>query len=232
MAGFEELPAQAERRQSAGMVCCISWPIDAISHMPDNGQMVDRYLSFNDLAANARRDIDYRIVVKDRGTPVLILAPHGGWIEPETSEIAMAIAGKGLSFYAFEALKKGPHGDFHITSNRFDEPNAIDLVGRSWTAVAIHGRGNDGSEAVWLGGRATVLRDTIGASLCDAGFEAAPNERLPGLERSNICNRTLSGEGVQLELPRSLRCRLALEADFLHAFCIAIRNSILPLSTI
>ena len=83
------------------------------------------------------------------------------------------------------------------------------------------------SGVVFLGGRATVLRDTIGASLRDAGFVAEPNEKLPGLDRSNICNRTHSGEGVQLELPRSLRSRLATEADVLQVFCEAIRNSIL-----
>lgn len=55
-----------------------------------------------------------------------------------------------LSFYAFEALKIGSHGDLHITSHRFIEPKAIDLVGKSRTAVAIHGRGNEGSEPVWL----------------------------------------------------------------------------------
>ncbi|WP_417844498.1 poly-gamma-glutamate hydrolase family protein [Thalassospira sp.] len=81
------------------------------------------------------------------------------------------------------------------------EPKAIELVGKSWTAVAVHGRQNEGSEAVWLGGRATALCRAIGASLRDAGFAAEPNERLPGLQSANICNRTLSSGGAQLELP-------------------------------
>ena len=50
--------------------------------------MADRYSSFIDLAANEQVDIDYRIRVADRGSEAVILAPHGGWIEPETSEIA------------------------------------------------------------------------------------------------------------------------------------------------
>lgn len=189
--------------------------------------MADRYRTFDELVANERLGIDYRIRVEDRGTPFVILAPHGGWIEPHTSEIAEAIAETDLSFYAFQALKDGPHGDFHITSHNFDEPKAIDLVGRSWTAVAIHGRRNEGREAVWQGGRATALRDGIGATLRNAGFEAEANERLAGLDRANICNRTLSGEGVQIELARSLRRRLASDADVLQAFSEAIRNAIL-----
>lgn len=196
--------------------------------MPEICRMADRYSSFNDLAAKERIDIDYRIRAMDRGTEAVILAPHGGWIEPGTSEIAEAIAGTDLSFYAFEAQRNGPHGDFHITSHRFDEPKAVELVGASWTAVAIHGRRNEGADAVWLGGRAVGLRDAVGASLRDAGFEAELNERLPGMDRANICNRTRSGEGVQLELPRRLRSLLVTDANLLQSFCNAVRSSVLP----
>lgn len=188
--------------------------------------MVDRYNTFNELAANEQLGVDYLVRVNDRGTPSVILAPHGGRIEPGTSEIAEVIAGTDLSFYAFEALKTGAHGDLHITSHNFDEPKAISLVSRSWTAVAIHGRRNDGKSSVWVGGRASGLRDAIVAELRSAGFEAEYNERLPGLDRANICNQTLSGEGVQLEIPRSLRRRLVAEADLLQAFRKAIRKAI------
>lgn len=188
--------------------------------------MADRYLKFEDLAAEMQPDVDYRIRSEDRGTSVVILAPHGGSIEPETAEIAEAIAGADLSFYAFEALKAGAHGDFHITSHRFDEPGALDLVGRSSIAVAIHGRKDDGSDTVWMGGRAKGLRDAIATSLREAGFCAELNTTLPGVHETNICNRTLSGEGVQLELPRSLRRKLATEQNTLENFCVAIRSAI------
>jgi phage replication-related protein YjqB (UPF0714/DUF867 family) len=188
--------------------------------------MVDRYRSFKDLAADTQSEVDYRIRIKDRDTSVVILAPHGGTIEPETSEIAEVIASTDYSFYAFEALNEGAHGDFHITSHRFDESQAVELVGEADIAVAIHGRKDDGTDTIWLGGRATVLRDAIGASLRDAGFEAETNITLPGIHPSNICNRTRSGEGVQLELSRSFRRRLANDRDVLDAFCLAIRRAI------
>ena len=189
--------------------------------------MTDRYTEFKALADDNELGVDYDIRFEDRGSPVVILAPHGGTIEPETAKIAEEIAAEKFSFYAFEALKEGEFGDFHITSHLFDEPDALELVGRSFTAVAIHGRKNDGSDAVWLGGRATELRDAIGASLREAGFEAEPNSALPGVHETNICNRTRSGKGVQLELPRRLRRRLADDQSLLEQFCVAIRTAIL-----
>tara|TARA_R110002049_G_scaffold140930_5_gene302303 strand:+ start:32637 stop:33224 length:588 start_codon:yes stop_codon:yes gene_type:complete len=188
--------------------------------------MADRYDSFAKLAAATRAGVDYRIRCVDRGTSVVVLAPHGGTIEPETAQIAEAIAGELFSFYAFEALKPGVHGDFHITSHRFDEPQAIDLVRRSHRAVAVHGRKDDGHDTVWLGGLATGMRDAIGQALRDAGFAADLNTALPGVHKTNICNRTSSGAGVQLELPRSLRRTLADNADIMNRFCCAVRDGI------
>ncbi|MGJ8544855.1 MAG: poly-gamma-glutamate hydrolase family protein [Sulfitobacter sp.] len=188
--------------------------------------MADRFANFKDLSAAMQPDVDYCIKSEDRGSSVVILAPHGGSIEPETSQIAQAIAGSDYSFYAFEALKTGAHGDFHITSHLFDEPGALDLVGRATTAVAVHGRKDDGTDTVWLGGRASDLRDAIGTSLRRAGFEAELNTTLPGVHETNICNRTRSGQGVQLELPRSLRRRLAIDPARLESFCKAVRSAI------
>lgn len=188
--------------------------------------MADRYRNFEELSADMQIDVDYRIRKEDRDTSVVILAPHGGTIEPGTSQIAQAIAGGEFSFYSFEAVNAGAHSDLHITSHRFDEPDAVYLVGRSYTAVAIHGRKDNGSDTVWLGGRAITLRDAIGASLRDAGFAAEPNMTLPGVHETNICNRTRSGEGVQLELPLSLRRKLMKEVDVITDFCAAIRTAI------
>ena len=220
------MPATLDQLFAARQVCS-SQPIDAVGRKWNKVKMVDRYRNFAKLAEKERLGVDYAIRVEDRGTALVVLAPHGGWIEPGTSEIGEAIAGVDMSFYAFEALKKGSHGDFHITSHRFDEPTAIELVGKSHVAVAIHGRGNAKNDAIWIGGRATGLGNVIGASLRDVGFAAEPNKRLPGAHPSNICNRTLLGEGVQLELSRSLRYRLVAEAGLLSTLCDAVRSAIL-----
>jgi phage replication-related protein YjqB (UPF0714/DUF867 family) len=188
--------------------------------------MADRYPDFATLAAAHEQDKDYRITVQDRGTRVAILAPHGGTIEPETTSIARVVAGDDLSFYLFEALHAGAHGDYHITSHRFDEPRALALVAGADTSMAIHGRKDDGSDTVWLGGRDETLRDAVGDALRAAGFGAALNTALPGVHPSNICNRTRSGAGVQLELPRSLRRNLAEDGRMMARFSTALRAAI------
>jgi len=188
--------------------------------------MADRYPDFATLAAAHEQNRDYRITVQDRGTRVAILAPHGGTIEPETASIARAAAGDDLSFYLFEALHAGAHGDYHITSHRFDEPRALALVAGADTSIAIHGRKDDGTDTVWLGGRDETLRDAVGDALRAAGFGAALNTALPGVHPSNICNRTRSGTGVQLELPRSLRRNLAEDGRMIARFSTALRAAI------
>ena len=188
--------------------------------------MADRYPDFATLAAAHEQDRDYRITVQDRGTRVVILAPHGGTIEPETASIAQAVAGDDLSFYLFEALHAGAHGDYHITSHRFDEPRALALVAGADTSIAIHGRKDDGSDTVWLGGRDEIQRDAVGDALRAAGFASALNTALPGVHPSNICNRSRSGAGVQLELPRSLRRNLAEDGAMMARFSTALRAAI------
>ncbi|MBF9044014.1 replication protein [Rhodobacterales bacterium HKCCE4037] len=188
--------------------------------------MVDRYGSFAELAAENAEGEAFRIRAADRDARVAVLAPHGGTIEPETAEIAEAIAGDDLSFYAFEALQEGAFGDFHITSHRFDEPRALDIVGRADLAVAIHGRRDDGTNVVWMGGRAEDASAHIAAALRDAGFETEYNERLPGRHETNICNRTGTGAGVQLELSRQMRRELAGKPAELERFARAVRAGI------
>jgi len=189
--------------------------------------MADRYSSYAELAATHRIGVDYDIRVVDRASPSAVIAPHGGWIEPGTSEIAAALAGDNLSLYLFEAMRRGPHGAFHITSGRFDEPQALALVGACRTAIAVHGRSDEGDAAtVWLGGRDLALRDRIGAELTATGFAAAPNEQLPGIAASNICNRTATGRGVQLELPMTLRRKLVADIDLMKTFVAAARRAL------
>jgi phage replication-related protein YjqB (UPF0714/DUF867 family) len=188
--------------------------------------MADRYLNFAALAAGETAGVDYRVCMTNRETPVACVAPHGGWIEPGSSRIAMAIAREDYSVYCFEGLIQGrPHGDLHITSTRFDEPRALALVEASETAVAVHGRADLGDpQTVWMGGRDFDFRDAIGEALEAAGFPAATSSHpLPGRQRKNICNRGTSGAGVQLEIPRTLRDQLVADKARLASFADAVR---------
>jgi phage replication-related protein YjqB (UPF0714/DUF867 family) len=193
--------------------------------------MADKYSNFAELAASETVGVDYQIRVEDRGTPVAIIAPHGGRIEPATLEIAATIAGDNLSFYAFEALRSaGKRGSLHITSARFDEPQALALVGEAQKAIAIHGRADDGDPlTVRVGGLDSALRDEIVAALTAAGFDAVVVTQgcLAGRDLANICNRGATSAGVQLELSRTLRTQLMAEAVRLRTFCDAIRGTTL-----
>ena len=191
--------------------------------------MVDKYSNFAELAANERVGVDFQIRVEMRGTPVAIIAPHGGCIDPGTAEIAATIAGDTQSFYAFEALRPaGERGSLHITSARFDEPQALALVGEAQKVVAIHGRADNGDPlTVGVGGRDIALRDEIVATLRAAGFpaEILAQGRLAGRDLANICNRGATGAGGQLELPRTLRTQLTTDLERLGAFCSAVRRA-------
>jgi phage replication-related protein YjqB (UPF0714/DUF867 family) len=191
----------------------------------------DAYSSFDALAQIELEGVDFQIRLTCRPSPVVVIAPHGGAIEPGTSEIAVSIAADSFSVYCFEGLKPGrPHQDLHITSTRFDEPNGLGLVEARDVVLAVHGRKDDDDEpSVWLGGRDETLRDAIGLALEQANFLARTRDhRLPGREPANICNRGRRKAGVQLEIPRTLRSKLVADDLLLQSFTSTIRYAIEP----
>ncbi|MEO8668938.1 MAG: poly-gamma-glutamate hydrolase family protein, partial [Bauldia sp.] len=99
--------------------------------------MDDRYADFAALAAAERRGRDYDIVVREvAGSPVAIVAPHAGDIEPGTSEIAVTIAGGDCNLYLFEG--HGPDAyRLHVMSSHFDEPECLALVTRCAVVVTV-----------------------------------------------------------------------------------------------
>jgi phage replication-related protein YjqB (UPF0714/DUF867 family) len=171
--------------------------------------MPDKYRDFDHLSRNETSGIDYAIAVRRFSDAFAIVAPHGGGIEPGTSEIAYAIAGGEFSFYAFEGLKTSGNTDLHITSTRFDEPMCLTLIRQSDVVLTIHGEDSDADgKPVFMGGRNAELGECLSAGLAANGFDVRrhADPLLQGLEPKNLCNRGgKSRSGVQLELSRSLR---------------------------
>jgi phage replication-related protein YjqB (UPF0714/DUF867 family) len=168
---------------------------------------VDTYSCFQELAKRQRAGQDFRILVKDRHSAVTILAPHGGKIEPRTSQIARAIANGNFNLYCFEGKKKTCNFEIlHITSHHFDEPKCISLLSRSKVVIAIHGRrGKD--KAIVISGRYTDLRNILTQELQKAHFKVnIGSVSLAADDKNNICNRGKTRKGVQLEFPKTLRC--------------------------
>jgi phage replication-related protein YjqB (UPF0714/DUF867 family) len=122
---------------------------------------MDMYRNFTELSESEREDIDFRIhAVKREGSSSVIVTPHGGAIEPGTSEVAKEVAKNDLSMAIFEGIKPKDNRRLHITSTNFDEPRCVELVQESITVVAIHGEGSS-ELSVFLGGR----DDELGAQL-------------------------------------------------------------------
>ena len=169
----------------------------------------DIYHNFAALAAGERPGADYRIIACPRPAPVAVIAPHGGGIEPGTSELAEAIAGQELSLYCFEGLKSTGNEALHITSTRFDEPACLAILAHSDTVLALHGSAEP-DEMVHVGGRDVQLAERVRAALAEAGFTAKLDDTAdhPGRNAFNICNRGRSGRGCQLEISNGLRIAL------------------------
>jgi phage replication-related protein YjqB (UPF0714/DUF867 family) len=170
--------------------------------------MSDTYANFAALELHERSGFDYGVLVRRAEAAFAIVAPHGGGIEPGTSEIADAIAGQRRSFYTFEGLKRLGNSVLHITSTCFDEPMCLILLGNTNRVVTIHGEESDADgEGVFVGGLDAALGTRVGAWLTEQGFEVRkhPNPNLQGLDPQNICNRGSAGAGVQLELSRAVR---------------------------
>jgi phage replication-related protein YjqB (UPF0714/DUF867 family) len=173
------------------------------------------------LKAGHRRNRYFEIVIGNRENirPCLVVAPHGGKIEPLTSEIARAVADVSVrSFYLFVGLlRRNNWGALHIASTSFDEPDFEALVADTELVVSFHGAQGDRGRNIYVGGlheegRALMI-DALNPALHRFGIVAVDAARakdkpsIAGLDGRNLTNRGRTGRGIQLEF--SDRARLA-----------------------
>lgn len=170
--------------------------------------MADKYQNFADLAANEVEGTDYRITVMDRPSEIAVIAIHAGAIEGGTSELTQEVAAETFSSYMFEAIKSSGNTALHITSTHFDEPRALDLVGKSAYCLSLHGYSDTVNKHTLIGGADHDIKQQAYQALVAAGFSAEilPEEdRLSGSDPENICNKTTREKGLQLELSTAQR---------------------------
>jgi phage replication-related protein YjqB (UPF0714/DUF867 family) len=156
-----------------------------------------------------------------------ILAPHGGGIEPGTSELCLAVAGyhpvnlpqippAGVTYdyWMFEGLRELGNAALHVRSTGCDDGVAVSLCAGSLNALALHGFRpeppdfSDDDQVVLVGGGNTILQGYLLEGLRNADFDArdaGQHGELDGNAKCNIVNRTLLGIGAQLELSTPLR---------------------------
>ncbi len=197
----------------------------------------DTYHNFSTLAASERPAANYRIIAHPRPSPIAVIAPHGGGIEPGTSELAEAIAGQEFSLYCFKGCKTDGNEALHITSTAFDEPQCLAIVAASDIVLALHGSAEQ-EEMVHAGGRDERLASRLCEALNAAGFAARLDHTAdhPGRLAANICNRGRSGRGCQLEISNGLRRTLFAglkrqqrkhQTEHFHKFVAAVRAVLL-----
>jgi len=175
--------------------------------------MIDKYQNFLQLQHN-ERDL-FHIQTSFQAQALVILAIHAGGIEMGTSELAEAIAGNDFSLYLFEGF--APNGlVLHITSTNFDEPRCLELVKKHDSSLSLHGFSRTQSDPqIYLGGTDLPLVHQLLEALNQNGFRTEINSgKYAALDPANICNRTISGKGVQMELSGELRSHFF--ADYLH----------------
>jgi phage replication-related protein YjqB (UPF0714/DUF867 family) len=155
-----------------------------------------------------------------------ILAPHGGGIEPGTSELCLAVAGyhpanlpqtpsAGVTYdyWMFEGIRAEDNAALHVTSTGCDDAMAVSLCAGSLNALALHGFRpkpplSEDDQVVLVGGRNDRLRELLLAGFEPTGLtalDAGEHGELNGDAKCNIANRTLLGKGGQLELSTALR---------------------------
>jgi len=157
-------------------------------------------------------------------TQKIVMAIHGGGIEPGTSEIALAVAGYhpdtlvasvddlGLhDFWLFEGLLPSGNGKLHVTASHYNDPIATELVQNARRCISLHGCSDTQANGkIQIGGCDIELRDIVLEELTIAGIpaEITTNQMLGGDLPDNIANKTKILGCVQLEMGTSYRSSL------------------------
>lgn len=168
---------------------------------------MDKYKNYSQLIKYERENIDFTVTtVLRENSSIAIVAPHGGDIEPGTSEVAKEIAKDDLSLAIFEGKKATGNLQLHLTSTNFDEPRCVALIQKAKYVVAIHGERTD-NPVVYIGGRDIDLCTHLKSALESNGYAVKQhqNPMLHGMASTNICNLGQRGKGIQLELSVGLR---------------------------
>ena len=189
--------------------------------------MTSPYSSFNELSKREIEGRDYQIIIVTRPGNILVMAPHGGKIEPGTSELAEAIASPDFSLYSFEGLKPKGNSLLHIGSHLFNEPRAIKATKNADIVITIHGHSDNKSSFIMTGGLNSQLCNHIKKILCGLGYLFRTSSKgLGAKDPNNICNRGRQRCGVKLEISKKLRDALRNNKEYLNVFAAAIRRAI------
>lgn len=165
------------------------------------------YQNFEELNENEVEGEDYTIHFEETHSDVLLLAIHGGGIEPGTTELIKELAkNNDYAYYSFNGIKKSGNRSMHLTSTRYDEPKALEMISNSSITLSVHGYDDELEKHTFIGGLDKELADQVKLALQDVGFSASlALKNLAGLKKDNIVNQNKQGKGVQIEISTAQR---------------------------
>ncbi len=172
--------------------------------------------SFKELSFLKKEGQDFEIKLRTGTTQSLVMAIHGGTIEPGTSELADATAGEKHSYYSFTGLVDD-YVSLHLTSTEFNEPRLLVLTQQAQNCLGLHGLKDD--QIDFCIGGANVEKRKRYLKLLSQKFPKWRSCELccpPNLGTSskNIVNKCQLS-GVQIEMGSTLRLELKQNSAFM-----------------
>jgi phage replication-related protein YjqB (UPF0714/DUF867 family) len=173
--------------------------------------MKDKYNSFSDLIV--KRPHSFKIDFKTKSKSFLIFTPHGGGIEPGTTELCEWFHENSFSYYSFTGTGKNCK-DLHITSTRFDEGQLLKIIKKHRYAISFHGMTDymktKYKADIFLGGLNKILLNCTEIKLRANGYSVVTSKQYPksilaASSINNITNKCNSGVGLQIELSEFIR---------------------------
>lgn len=191
--------------------------------------------TFDDADAETNNEFVERLEDNGTHTGLIVIAPHGGDIEPHTDQqaerVASRLAAKAVSSWRCKGFKgDGSFDRWHITSTDIHEasfPRLDSVISRGFTyAVAFHGF-NDPEIPfdILIGGAApyslkqdieTAIKGAITSSDITVHI-ASPDEKFGGDSLKNIVNRLTAGGANGIQIEQSPRARASHWGDIADA---------------
>jgi phage replication-related protein YjqB (UPF0714/DUF867 family) len=167
-------------------------------------EQASKYSSYTELAREMKSGIDFEVIYRNSGSrSYLIAAPHGGYMEPGSTEIANAIADDLFGFYTFSSIRRNTAPLMVLPSLRFNEPWLRSVSKRYRGVISIHIiPGSD--RAIYVGGTYRKLANIISSALQADGYtvKTLPNWS-PAYNSNNFFNKGVNG-GIRIEISSGL----------------------------